>query len=368
MCACSAVFSTIDEEISEMPVPKSLAALLLLSFFAGSGMAQTPAPSSTPAPPPAVDASRNAPWMAPAEDWSTPSINSLHLQPYPAMVTEHDVMPTYTRDLVRVQWRPGDSIELFVFVPRGATKAPAILYLYSYPSDVDRFVDKGWATRATSDGFAAVGFVSALTGQRYHTRPMKEWFVSELQESLGESVHDVQMILNYLATRGDIDMSNIGMFGQGSGGAIAILAAQADRRIQALDLMNPWGDWPEWLKESAQVPDAERPDYLKPEFLQKVANLDPVTCLPQLKVRSLRIQQVMSDSVTPKTAMDRIAAAAPSPADVFRFPDGAAHFEAMHVAGVSGWLKMRMESAPAPSQTSQPQRVAGITSSRAENQ
>src|ERR1022692_4628664 len=76
------------------------------------------------------------------------------------------------------------------------------------------------------------GFVSALTGQRYHDRPMKEWFVSELPEALGSSVHDVQMILNYLADRNDLDMTRVGMYGQGSGGTIAILAASADPRLK----------------------------------------------------------------------------------------------------------------------------------------
>ncbi len=61
---------------------------------------------------------------------------------------------------------------------------------------------------------------------------MKEWFVSELQESLVESTHDVQMIINYLSTRGDLDMDRVGMFGQGSGGAIAILAAPWTRELK----------------------------------------------------------------------------------------------------------------------------------------
>src|ERR1035441_1223230 len=51
------------------------------------------------------------------------------------------------------------------------------------------------------------------------------------QLSLALTVHDVQMVLNYLETRGDLDMSRVGMFGQGSGGAIAVLAAAADSRI-----------------------------------------------------------------------------------------------------------------------------------------
>jgi hypothetical protein len=73
------------------------------------------------------------------------------------------------------------------------------------------------------------------------------------------------------------------MFGHGSGGAILILAPVADPRIVALDVIDPWGDWPDRLKDSKLVPDAERATYPKPEFLQKVANLDPATYLPHLK-------------------------------------------------------------------------------------
>jgi len=45
-------------------------------------------------------------------------------------------------------------------------------------------------------------------------------------------------------TRGDIDMDHVGMWADGSGAAIAILAASVDPRIKALDLLDPWGDWP----------------------------------------------------------------------------------------------------------------------------
>jgi acetyl esterase/lipase len=312
----------------------------------GCLFAAAPAVAQAPVSPPA--AAGNPSPLAFAEDWNTLSIRSLHLEAYPPVVTEHDVRSDYTRDLVRVQWRPGDSIELFVYVPRGVPKAPAVLYLYSYPADVDRFFDEGWATRATANGYAAVGFVSALTGQRYHSRPMKEWFVSQLPESLGASVHDVQMILDYLATRGDIDMNRIGMFGQGSGGSIAILAASVDRRIQALDLLDPWGDWPDWLRNSPQVPEDERSRYLTPEFLNSVSNLDPVDAFSKLSLHSLRLQQILADSVTPRSAMDRIAAAAPSPKVVFRYPDSNAHFKAVRATGLSGWLKDQLALPASP--------------------
>ena len=82
---------------------------------------------------------------------------------------------------------------------------------------------------------------------------MKEWFVSQLQESIAASAHDVQMILNYLAMRGDLDMDHVGMFGDGSGASIAILAAAVDPRIKASDLLDPWGDWPDWIAKSTLI-------------------------------------------------------------------------------------------------------------------
>lgn len=128
------------------------------------------------------------------------------------------------------------------------------------------------------------------------------------------------------------------MYGQGSGGAIGILAAAADSRITALQLIDQWGDWPDWLKNSKQIPEDERAMYLKPEFLQKVANLDPVFYLPKLKERSLRIQQVLSDPVTPLEAKDKIAGAAPGTNEVIRYADNEAQHKAIFLGGITEWL------------------------------
>src|SRR5262249_20019866 len=147
--------------------------------------------------------------------------------------------------------------------------------------------------------------------------PMKEWFVSELHESLVESVHDVKMILNYLESRGDLDTSRVAMFGQGSGGAIAILAASADSRIGILDLLDPWGDWPDWLANSALVPQAERETYAKPAFLAKVDPVDPVHSLPKLQTQKLRIQIVKDEAANPVACQEKMEKAAPANAVIF---------------------------------------------------
>lgn len=278
------------------------------------------------------------------ENWKVLEDIKSGLQPVPPIDVQNDEQPEFVREFVRLQWRPGDPIDLWVMRPKTAAKFPVVLYLYGYPDDTDRFLDNAWCKRVTEDRFAAVGFVSALTGQRYHNRPMKKWFISELEESLGSSVHDVQMILNYLADRGDMDMGRVGMFGMGSGGSIAILTAQADARIKALDLLDPWGDWPDWLRESPAVPEVERSRYTTEEFLKSVATLDPITYLPRLKTRSIRLQQTLSERVTPKSAKERIAASLPDPRHLVKYANAEEHFKAWEVNGLSGWIKQQLRS------------------------
>ena len=222
----------------------------------------------------------------------------------------------YTVELLQLQWRFGDPIDLYVMKPKGVQKPPVILYLYSFPRDTDRFKDETFQRGAVQGGFAAVGFVSALTGHRYHDRPMREWFISELQESLATSAHDVQMVLNYLAGRGDLNMNRVGMFALGSGASIGILTSAVDPRIRVLDTLDAWGDWPDWMATAPLVPEDERPEYLKPEFLKKIAGLDPVDWLPKVQAKKFRLQDATFEPNTPKAAKEKLRAAVPPNAKV----------------------------------------------------
>jgi hypothetical protein len=355
------------------------ALLLSLLFAAVSALSaqQTPSgdaaaptqPGTTQAAPPPVPA-QAAPTPAPKkEDWTALPLekSGLDLSRTEAVLIAKWEKPDFTEELLRVQWRPNDAIDLYVILPHGVAKPPAILYLYDYLSDTGRFRDEGWCKRATKDGFAAVGFLSAMSGDRFHApHRLNQWFVSELQESLGSSAHDVQMVLNYLAARGDIDMSRIGIFGQGSGGAIAVLAAAVDTRITTLDLFNAWGDWPDWLKDSPLILEKDRANFVTPEFLNKAAKLDPAHYLPQLKERSVRIEYVLDDPTTPKTAREAMLAAAPKDADVIRYKDTDEHAKAWRANGLSGWLKSQLQAGQpqTPMQPKTDSAAAGVASNR----
>jgi hypothetical protein len=279
------------------------------------------------------------------EDWSTPSLKG-DLQPMNAVVGEiYKGDASFTRELTRVQWRSTDPIDLYILKPAGVESPAVVLYLYSYPFELDRFRDDAFCRFLTKNGVAAVGFASALTAERYHSpRPLKEWFVSNLKESLSTSAHDVQMILNYLSTRGDLNMDRVGMFGDGSGATIAILAAAVDPRIKSLDLLDPWGDWPEWIAKSTLIPEKERADFLKPEWLVGVTPLDPVKWLPELITQKIRIRNVATVTVTPNEAKQKIEAAAPPNADIVHFPDANAFQTAASNGTGFDWIKKQVQS------------------------
>ena len=293
---------------------KTLALSLLLTVLAPSVFAQLPAS------PPIADP-RDSRFQDVKEDLSTPTLSGSTLIPIPPVAMVDDSHAEYTVELVQLQWRWGDPIDLYVIKPKGAKRPGVILNLYGYPADTDPYKNEIFQKDLVAGGFAAVGFVSALTGHRYHDRPMKEWFLSELQECLAKSAHDVQMILNYLTARGDLDMNRVGMFGQGSGATIAILASAADPRIKVLDVLDPWGDWPAWMKTSPFVPEEERPDYVTPEFLKKVAHLDPIEWVSKVQARNFRFRQNTFELDTPTAIKEKLRAALPAGTPIVQYKD-----------------------------------------------
>jgi hypothetical protein len=234
--------------------------------------------------------------------------------------------------------------------PKGVKKPPVILYLYGYPTDTDIFKNDAYEDLVTKNGYAAVGFVSALTGHRYHDRPLQKWFLSELQECLSTSAHDVQMVLNYLDTRGDLDMNRVGMFAQGSGASIAILTSTVDPRIKVLEALDPWGDWPTWMATSQFVPENERAEYVKSEFLKKVAPLDPLDSLPKIQAKKFRLDNELFETNTPKVAREKLRAAVPAGSSIMLY-NNLDEFKLAFQGGKNlEWIQHQIESLREPLQ------------------
>jgi hypothetical protein len=153
-------------------------------------------------------------------------------------------------------------------------------------------------------------------------------------------------VLNYLAARGDLDMSRVGMFGQGSGASIAILASAADPRIKVLDVLDPWGDWPIWMATSPFVPEDERAEYLKPEFLKKAAVLEPVEWMQTIQAKRFRLQQNIFETDTPKAAKEKLRAALPAGATLVLYKTLPEFNAAFPNSTNLEWMEQELRSIP----------------------
>ena len=284
------------------------------------------------------------------EDYAKLTLEGSDLKAATPLAGGHEENADFVRDLYQVQWRAGDPIDLYIIRPAKVKNPPVVVYLYGFPTDSSRFLNAGYCRRVVHNGSAAVGFVSALTGDRATNRPMKQWFISELPQSLSMSVHDVQMVLNYLQTRNDLDLKHVGIFGEGSGGAIAVLAAAADPRIKAIDLIDPWGDWPNFLAKSTLIPESERPDYVKPAFLKKLETLEPTRYLPDLKDRSIRLQLVEEGKAAPDVpvvkAPDEIEQAMPTNAKVIHYKTNVDFYTATSGGRLFEWISNQLKPTP----------------------
>jgi hypothetical protein len=249
---------------------------------------------------------------------------------------------SFIRETLRAEWRAGDPFYIYVIRPKGVAKPPVILYLPSFPDDTDLFLKNDWCELAVRGGYAVVGFVGNVTGHRTRYRLLKEWFVSEMPEALTSTTHDVQMILDYLSLRSDLDMDRVAMYGAGSGGSIAILASVVDSRIKVLDLLAPWGDWKDWLSGTVVIPETERATYSKPEFEAGVAPLDPVTWLPKIQAKSLRIEDIRVNKAMPDKAQEKLEAAAPDFALINQYGNGRAFLATQVPPSVLEWVKSQL--------------------------
>jgi hypothetical protein len=329
-------------QLTTLFIKISLAALSFL-LLQGLGLGQF-----VPASPPIADP-RDKRFVGVTEDLSTPSLQTSNLHPIRALIGSRTESESgYSTELIQVQWRWGDPIDLYVIKPTRVEKPPVILYLYGYPSETTIFKDPKFQQFVTKDGFAAVGFVTALTGHRYHDVPMKEWFVSELQQCLAESAHDVQEVLNYLSSRGDLDVDRVGVFGQLSGASVAILASAVDPRIKVLDALDPWGDWPTWMATSPFVPKEERSNYVQADYLKKVATLDPVDWMGKVQARKFRLQQRSFETETPATSKEKLQAAARNDATVAWYKTRDDFAKSLGSDGGKGldWIKTELRSLP----------------------
>ncbi len=69
------------------------------------------------------------------ENWDTPALEGSALKALPPVpLGDVDTVDgVYTHEVERLQWRPGDAVDVYIVKPVGVKNPPVVLYLYSFP-------------------------------------------------------------------------------------------------------------------------------------------------------------------------------------------------------------------------------------------
>jgi hypothetical protein len=67
-----------------------------------------------------------------------------------------------------------------------------------------------------------------------------------------------------------------------------------------------------------------------------------------MKARKLRVQELLTQPDTPKSAKERIAASVPDPTELVRYTNAEELLKAWQITGLSGWLKQQLRPRTQP--------------------
>ena len=132
---------------------------------------------------------------------------------------------------------------IFLTSVRAKDRRPAVIFLHGTGSRKEEFLaimrtfaDRGFATAAIDarhHGARIVGD-SAADNAQYYSAMLDTYRTGKGRPYLYDTVWDVMRLVDYLATRGDVDAARIGLMGVSKGATEAYLAAAVDTRIAAV--------------------------------------------------------------------------------------------------------------------------------------
>jgi len=102
------------------------------------------------------------------------------------------------------------------------------------------------------------------------------------------------------------------------------------------------------LATSPFVPQDERPDYVKPEFLKKAAALETVEWLPKIQAKKFRLQQLLFETDTPKAVKEKLRAAVPAGTPVVLYKTLEEFKRAFPYSTNLEWMEHELRSLPEP--------------------
>ncbi|MFH1862723.1 MAG: hypothetical protein ABH878_07920 [bacterium] len=196
-----------------------------------------------------------------------------------------DSFQHFTQYHITFQSAHDETVTSYLFLPRpelfGPPPYPAILYLHGYGGDKEMdslYIEVlGNLLWTLEQPYALMGLDAQYHGEReVPDRDMYSLNFVQDRGGLAQTIIDHRRAIDYLATRGDMDLSQIHVMGGSMGGILGGILIGAEPRIVAASLIVGGGDWTQLVALSALPPAYPMREALNHHYETLPRYFDPV--------------------------------------------------------------------------------------------
>jgi hypothetical protein len=170
----------------------------------------------------------------------------------PATITSKTEGTDFGIEEIRFESEPGVTVSARLYLPKGASRRPAVVMFEEKRLPVPLYVQRSQSTRAIAEALARAGQIVMEIDPRdspnaYEGRPfLGNWVTNERADLVGLNLaamraHDLLVAVDVLAARPDVDANSIRGYARGVKGVWLLLAAAVDQRLGKIWLdRTPW--------------------------------------------------------------------------------------------------------------------------------
>jgi uncharacterized protein len=213
----------------------------------------------------------------------------------------------------------GERVPASLFLPvKPAPPFPCIIVQHGYGGD--KSMGGTFASVLIPRGYAVIAIDIEYHGERKEAgKDVLSTDIEDDARALSQTVVDLMRTVDYLASRGDIDMNGIGYIGASLGSFLGAVFAGVDERVKSVFLIVGGGDWEKMLATSKVGPFDGIRDLYKQKGLpysdydKRMDAVEPLNYIGLVSPRPLLMVNCSNDKYVPKENAEELYDAAKDP-------------------------------------------------------
>ncbi|HET6824047.1 MAG TPA: dienelactone hydrolase family protein [Anaerolineales bacterium] len=197
-----------------------------------------------------------------------------------------------------------------MFRPEGETSLAAVLYVHWY--EPESISSHRTQFEEEAKELARLGAVCLSIETLWSDRDffLKRTQKEDMQNSM-EEVVNIRRALDLLLSQPNVDVKRVAYVGHDFGGMYGVLAGSLDQRPTHYVVMASTPRFPDWYLYLPKLEGEARET-----FIQQMAEIDPITHVPNLSPASVLFQFATDDFHVPKERAEEFFAAAKEPREI----------------------------------------------------